>query len=522
MNIVIYARYSSSGQREESIEGQLKACYEYAINNNYNVIAEYIDRAATATNDQRLQFQQMMEDSEKKMFQGVLVYQLDRFARNRYDSAINKSRLKKNGIRVLSAKENISDDPSGIILEGMLETMAEYFSADLSQKTRRGHHTNAEKCKYNGGPVPLGYRIDEEKRFQIDENTAPIVKMVFERYAHGIPIVEIIDELNANHLKTSRGTAFNKNSFRKMLSNKRYTGVYVYDGIETADGIPRIIDDDLFLEVQERMKKNKASKSTTGQYLLTTKLFCGYCHNMMVGVSGTSHTGAVHNYYACSKSRQKQCNKKNVKRDFIEDLVIRECRKCLTDENISKIAKEVSALCEKEANSPYVQQLKAELSQSKTAIENLLKALESGVETDTVLERIRERREEKEHIEAQLAKEQLVKTILTEPEITFFLTQLKTGNLDKEKYRKALINVFVNQIYLYDDKMAIIFNCGDKTVTIHKELLGDLLSEQGSYGEESGIPKTIRKPLKFQWFSALSDLFEVQNRPHGLKDKKGL
>lgn len=138
MNVVIYARFSSHSQTEQSIEGQLKVCYEYAKNNGYTVIGEYIDRAQTGKNDNRVEFQKMLSDSEKHAFEGVLVYQLDRFARNRYDSAINKSKLKKNGVRVISAKENIADDPSGILVEGVLESMAEYYSAELSQKIHRG------------------------------------------------------------------------------------------------------------------------------------------------------------------------------------------------------------------------------------------------------------------------------------------------------------------------------------------------------------------------------------------------
>ena len=150
MNVVIYARFSSHSQTEQSIEGQLKVCYEYAEANHYTVVGEYIDRAISGTTDNRAEFQRMISDSDKHTFEGVLVYQLDRFARNRYDSAINKAKLKKNGVRVLSAKENIADDASGILVEGVLESMAEYYSVELSQKIHRGMAINAEKCLSNG------------------------------------------------------------------------------------------------------------------------------------------------------------------------------------------------------------------------------------------------------------------------------------------------------------------------------------------------------------------------------------
>ena len=139
MNVVIYARYSSDRQTEQSIEGQLKECYEYARRNGYTVIGEYIDRAISGTTDHRPEFLRMIADGDKKTFQAVLVYQLDRFARNRYDSATYKAKLKKNGIRVLSARENISDDASGVLMEAVLEGMAEYYSVELSQKIRTWH-----------------------------------------------------------------------------------------------------------------------------------------------------------------------------------------------------------------------------------------------------------------------------------------------------------------------------------------------------------------------------------------------
>ena len=510
MNIVIYARYSSSVQREESIEGQLNACYAYAKSNNYIVIDEYIDRAATATNDQRPQFQKMLADSDKKQFQGVLVYQLDRFVRNRYDSAINKGKLKKNGVRVFSAKENLSDDPAGIMLEGMLETMAEYFSADMAQKIRRGHKVNAEKCVYNGGNIPLGYKIDSERHYQIDEVTAPIVRKVFAQYADGKSIVDIVEELNANGLRTFKGTPYNENSFRTLLQNRRYLGIFKYDDVEIPGGMPQIIDESTFNMVQDKIKRNKISPACKDKYLLTTKLFCGHCKDLMVGISGTSHTGKLHSYYSCNNTRKKKCDKKNVKKDYIEDLVVEQCRSVLTDDNIAKIAKEVSALCEAEANSPYVQSLKKEIAQTESAIDNLMKALEKGQEADLILGRIKSNRDTQRGLEAQLAKEQLSKTILSESEIMFFLSELKNGNADTIKYRKALINVFINRIYLFDDRIKIIFNSGDRPVEITDSLLSELNIEEGSYSVKNGVPVKNTHRMMGYFFTSITKQAAVQ------------
>lgn len=292
MNVVIYARYSSHNQTECSIEGQLKVCYEYAKKNKLTVIHEYIDRATTGTNDNREQFQQMLKDSEKKHFQGVLLYQLDRFARNRIESAINEDKLNKNGVELISAKENLSNDPSGKLLKGVIESVNEYYSNELSVKVKRGMGLNADKFYYNGGTVPLGYKLEtveelngafgkkiKKKKFVIDEETAPIVRKIFEMYNKGNTIVKIKKYLETKGLKCSSC------KIRTMLGNKKYIGVYSHSGKETPNVIPQIIDNELFEDIQKKLEKNKHSRSrlkTDKEYILTTKLFCGHCKGAMV------------------------------------------------------------------------------------------------------------------------------------------------------------------------------------------------------------------------------------------------
>lgn len=206
-------------------------------------------------------------------------------------------------MRVLSARENISDDASGILIEGVLESMAEYYSAELSQKIRRGMDINAEKCLSNGSNPGLGYLVDQERRFQVDPETAPIVREIFELYAEGKTATEINAYLNAKQIKTSQDNAFNKNSLHRLLRNRRYVGFYIYKGKATPNGMPRIIEDELFERVQQMIDRNKkapARKRGEDEYLLTTKLFCGYCREMMTGYSGTSKSGRVYHYYACN------------------------------------------------------------------------------------------------------------------------------------------------------------------------------------------------------------------------------
>ena len=337
MNAVIYARYSSDSQREESIEGQLRECREYAERNNMTIVGTYIDRALSAKTADRPEFQRMIKDSAKELFEIVLVWKLDRFSRDRYDSAHYKRILKKNGVKVVSVKENISDGPEGIILESMLEGYAEYYSADLSEKVVRGMTDNALKCKFNGGMMPIGYVIDAEQHFQIDPLTAPFVLEAFKRYDGGETISSIMNWLNEQGLTNTRGRKMTFNSVGHILHNRRYIGEFRYRDVIVPDGIPAIVPQDLFDRVQEKLAKNKkapARHKAEDDYLLTTKLFCGYCGAYLCGESGTSRTGKVHHYYKCVsvKKKRTECHKRPVRKEWIEDLVVGETMKMVMDD----------------------------------------------------------------------------------------------------------------------------------------------------------------------------------------------
>ncbi len=294
MKAVIYARYSSDSQREESIEGQIRECTEYAMKNDITILGSYIDRALSARTADRPEFQRMIADSEKRLFDGVIVWKLDRFSRDRYDSAHYKHILKKNGVKVVSAKENISDGPEGIILESMLEGYAEYYSAELSVKIQRGQKENAMKCKNNGGNIPLGYYVDKSTGIlAVNETEAPIVREIFAMYDEGKKITEIMNYLNDKGIRTQNGKLFTNGGIGRILQNRKYIGEYKYDTTIIPDGIPAIVDKDMLERVQRRMAVNKkapARSKADVEYILTTKLFCGSCGCMMVGESGTSGT----------------------------------------------------------------------------------------------------------------------------------------------------------------------------------------------------------------------------------------
>ena len=391
MTAVIYARYSSDNQREESIEGQIRECTAYAEKNGITVVRHYIDRAISAKTDNRPQFQQMIKDSERKLFDIVLAWKLDRFARNRYDSARYKTQLKKNGVKLMSATEIISDGPEGIILESVLEGYAEYYSADLSEKVVRGMTENALKGKYNGGAVPIGYVIDAKQRFQPDFLTAPFVAEAFKRYNEGATMTEIRDWLNEHHVKNPRGGPMTYNTIQRMLSNRRYIGELKLRDVVQPNAMPAIVSQELFDQVQEKLAKNKkapARRKAEEEYLLTTKLFCGHCGALMFGESGTSRTGDVHRYYKCAAAKKrKSCNKKTVRKQWLEDLVVNDTIKLIQDDAvIDSLVAAVMELQNRESTSlPLYEK---QLLETETGIQNMLNAIQAGILTSSTKERL--------------------------------------------------------------------------------------------------------------------------------------
>ena len=471
MKAVIYARYSSDSQREESIEGQIRECTAFAEKNGITILRHYIDRAFSAKTDNRPEFQNMIRDSGKRLFDMVIVWKLDRFARNRYDSARYKSALKKNGVKVVSATEVISDGAEGIILESVLEGYAEYYSADLAEKVVRGMTENALKTRYNGGTLPIGYVIDSDRQFQLDPLTAPFVLEAYKRYDEGATMTELRDWLNEKGVRSSRGHTISYNSVNHLLKNRRYIGEYSYRDVTIPDGIPAIVPKELFDRVQKKMAKNKkapARHKAEDDYLLTTKLFCGHCGAYLCGESGTSRTGRVHHYYKCVSVKKKRaaCHKKPVRKQWLEDLVVKETMKMvMDDQTVEAIVSMLMELQDREnIELPLYEQ---QLREAETAIGNLLNAIQQGILTKSTKARLEELEDRKEELETLIACEKLAKPKISAEFMTFWLHRFRELDVKKKEHRQMLIDAFVNAIFLYDDKVLITFNYkeGSKTIT---------------------------------------------------------
>ena len=497
MTAVIYARYSSDNQREESIEGQIRECTAYAEKNGITIVKHYIDRALSAKTDNRPEFQQMIKDSEKRLFDIVLVWKLDRFARNRYDSAHYEYQLERNHVKLVSAAEPISEGPAGIMVKSMLTGMAEYYSAELSEKVVRGMTENVLKGKYNGGTIPIGYTVDEEKFFQIDPLKAPFVVEVFQRYNDGATMKELMNWLNDSGVTTNRNQKFTYNSIQTLLTNRRYIGENRFKDIVMPDSIPVIIEKELFDSVQDKIAKNRrapARHKAEDDYLLTTKLFCGMCGAMMFGECGTSRNKNVHHYYKCANAkRTKTCKKKTVRKEWLEDLVVNETMKMIRDDDsIQSIVDAVMILQEQE--NTVLPLLEKQMKDIENGIENLLNAIQAGVLTSSTKGRLEKLEAQQKELEIRIAEEKLAKPKVSADFVKFWLTNFRKLDPNVKSHRETLINTFVNAVYLYDEKVLITFNYKDGTKTITFDEIAAKDAPEGN-GSDLGCFAPPRTPV---------------------------
>lgn len=480
---VIYARYSSSNQTEQSIEGQVRVCSEYAKAKGLTIVGEYIDRAISGRTDNRPDFQRLMQDSGKHMFEAVIVYRTDRFARNKYDSAIYKRHLRKCNVELHYAAEHIPEGPEGIILESLMEGLAEYYSAELSQKIRRGIRESALKGKATGGNIALGYKIGPDKSFIVDEKEAEAVRMIFDMFVRQKPNSEICRYLNDLGIKTSRGNPFTKSSIPRIIQNEKYIGVYKCGDIRIEDAVPAIVSKEVFAMAQKENARRRTSKQAAlprAEYLLSGKLFCGHCKKKMTGVSGTGRRGGKFYYYYCPTARSKKgCDKKHVSKDWLEDLVVAETLDhILRPDALKYIANACYEIQLKDkTGDEEVEFFRRRIAENKRALDNTLKAIESGVETMTLPVRLKELEMERLQLHDELKAAEARKVVLTPEHIEFMLMQYAEKGEDEQAYKKEIIECFVSEVYLYDDKLLIYYNINKNHPELAKSDLALLESD---------------------------------------------
>lgn len=441
---VFYGRYSSANQTEQSIEGQLHVCEKYAAENGITIVRHYIDRAMSATSDKRPQFQQMIADSRHGGFEMVLVYKLDRFARNRYDSAIHKKKLRDNGVRVVSATEPLSDTPEGIILEGMLESIDEYFSQELSRKCKRGLKESCDKGYFICNTVPLGYK-KVDRRLEIDPETAPLIRRIFEEYAGGKSPERIANELNEQGL-TVGGRAFHKKTVRDWLKNEVFIGRF-HCG-ENIVPVPAVISSDLWDRVQKRRENaSHTYRDNRGKfrYFLTGKAVCAECGGRVCG-----RTTNGFNYYYCAN-----CRRHIIQAEPLHDKVKYALYEYLTPDKIKELA--AAAYREYQSAQPEdpTAPLRAELKQVQKKIENATAAILTGLDSEAVRKALADLEARAGILADEITMNEKHSPDLTQEHFEYVLSQVLEYSVeDIEK----LVNILVDRVIVSKEQVIICIN----------------------------------------------------------------
>lgn len=488
----MYARYSSDNQRTESIDAQERASCKFAEENDILIVRKYIDEAKTGTNANRDAFQQMLADAKNGEFEIVLVHKLDRFARNRYDSAVSRNLLKQYGVQVVSVLERFDDSPESIILEGLLEAMNEYYSANLSREVRKGMKENALACKYTGGYVPLGYKVNADMRYEINEDEAATVRYIFEAIRTGSTYTEVVSELRRRGVKTRTGRDFGKNSLYSILKNEKYVGVYVYNRESEKDefgkrnshkekspeeiiridgGVPAIITQEEFDAVQEILAKRKQVSHTrsdaTTEYLLTGKVFCGVCGGSYCGnkqYSGRKKT--LYYSYRCnvrSRKTKAACGNREISRSCLERFVLKMLAKVLFSPDripavINEYNKAVISKCDQHTDE--IKRLKKAIQRNATETGNLV-AVVANTGSAALLEAIMAKEQEAEQLKARLSELERQSTVVDIDEdliiraFEYGKELLESGEIPN---LRQLINLYVERIVIYTDRIDVSFN----------------------------------------------------------------
>ena len=487
-NAVIYARYSSESQTEQSIEGQVRVITDYAKSNNIPIIDTYIDRAITGTSDKRPEFQRMIADAKNKNFGYVLVYKFDRFSRDRLNSLVYKRELKKNGVKVVSVTEYISDDPQGILFESIIDGYSEFYSAELSQKVRRGNRESRMKGLYTGGYVLYGYKV-VDKKYVIVEEEAEIIKKIFIDAARGVTYPDISDNLNSKGIK-HRNKPFTSSFIHKVLHNKKYIGIVETHGEIFDNIVPAIIDKETF----DRACTTSASNHIRGahykakkEYLLSGKVFCGYCGAIVTAEGGKNARGNVFNYYKCStiKIKKQKCELRTFRKEQLEEMVVEKVKKLfLENSDLEKIAEYIcKAYNSMVVDDTALKSNERSLDKAKREIDNIVNAIASGIINDALKIRLDELQEEKTKLEIENVKlKTRNKTRLTINDVLRFLESMKEMNNETSAYNKRMIQRFIKKVVLYNNHMEVylvpIIRMDNDGSEDKKEVYDDLANAQ--------------------------------------------
>lgn len=503
---VAYARFSSNNQRDESIDAQLRAIRDYCERENIKLVEIFTDEAQSATSDNRDDFKEMIDTifKGKVEIDAVLVHKFNRFARNKYDSAIYKKRLRDIGIKVVSVTQPIDDSPEGRILESLIEAMDEYYSENLALEVKKGMLENALKGKHTGGGKLLGLSVDNEGYYYPDEN-AHIVKRIFTEFANGVPKARIVARLNEEGYRNQYGRRFNERTIYDLLQNEKYIGNYVYQHTQTEtvrlDGIIKepIIDVDLWEVVQEKRRNRNKPRYRKRKYIMTGKLKCSVCGFTYCGAGGKKKNkkGDIAAYYKCAgKTKHKNsCNNPSLNKDYYEKLIIDTITETvLTDNAIDGIAEMVLHQLEKERKAPQVPtaKLKKQLDKVKDQQMRLMELyLNGGLDKNMLDERNNGLKTERKHLEEQIEKNDYLEQSqsLEVQEVKAFLKDFRQSvSTTDTEYANIIFNTFVEQIIVKPEELEVQLKVDFST------LRGDKMKNGGA--SHIITPVTIKKTIQ--------------------------
>lgn len=504
MTGVIYARYSEGPrQTDQSIEGQVADCTAFAEKNGIDIIGLYADRHISGKSvDKRLEFQRMIRDAQDHKFDVVLVWKIDRFGRDRQDIAINKARLKRAGVKLMYAEESVPEGPEGIILESVLEGIAEYYSADLRQKVLRGRRETLKKGLYCGNILPLGYKVDDARHVVIDEATAPAVREAFRMYASGAKVKELVAFFSERGIVGSHGAKVSPAVIYRMLRNERYLGIFDSSGVELR--AEPLIDEETFRLCAERFRPalnlNATGKAST-DFLLSCKCFCGYCRTMLVGESGRGKAGRVYFYYKCGrKKRGGPCELRPIRKEKIEEIIVSATLEdMLDDETIGALADEILRVQELDlADDPAVA-LRSQLDSNRKRQRNIIAAIEEAGSRGLAARLAALEEEERELIGA-IKKAEIKRPRLSREEIEGWLRSFRNGDKDDEDFRRRLLETFVARVELDNDYAVIFYNVSDKR---KQKRAISVCSDMARMVHRSGPYPNTRRPFIYKGFIVL-------------------
>ena len=498
---VAYARYSSAGQRDVSIEQQLSDIRAFAKREGFTIVHEYADHARSGfkNTSARTAFQTMLSAAEKGSFDTVISWKVDRFGRNREESAIYKGKLRRFGVKVLYAMEPIPEGSAGVLLEGMLEATAEWYSRQLSENVTRGMTDNAHRCLFNGTKI-LGYTRGPDGRYALDPAGAAVVRNIFDLYRSGFSAARICRRLNDQGVKTSRGCPWRTESLMRVLSNERYTGVYIWGDIRVPDGMPAIIERSVFEEAQQMKKKTfRHIEQGSVDFLLTGKAFCGHCGAAMIGDSGTSKDGTRHYYYTCqARKARKGCRKKSLTKDFLErrviDFILDEV---LSDSRIEETITVIMKKQEEAMQSSPLAAIEAEYRETLRQIDNINNAIAAGIWNSSTSAKLKSLEDAAEDLRVSVETLRYSQAqLLDHDRVEFFLRRFKKGNREDPRFCRQMIDIFVNAVYVFDDHIDLVTNNHEGNQRVPLEDLPDFEPETGPGCSEpvsSGVP-TVSHP----------------------------